>query len=45
MLSIGEIGKLRQPIVWTLHDMWAFSGYEHYEDLNNPGQYINGYKK
>lgn len=34
MLSIAEIGKLTKPMVWTLHDMWAFCGAEHYtEDL------------
>ncbi|URR34930.1 glycosyltransferase family 4 protein [Thermosynechococcus sp. HN-54] len=34
LLSIEEVSKLRQPIVWTLHDMWAFCGAEHYtEDL------------
>lgn len=34
MLSIGDIGRIRKPIVWTLHDMWAFCGAEHYsEDL------------
>jgi len=31
-MSIGEIGRLRHPIVMTLHDMWAFSGSEHYND-------------
>ena len=30
MLSIADIGRIRKPIVWTLHDMWAFSGAEHY---------------
>ncbi len=29
-LSIGEIGALRKPVVWTLHDTWAFCGAEHY---------------
>jgi len=32
MLSIGEIGRLRKPVVWTLHDMWAFCGAEHYTE-------------
>ena len=32
MLSIGDIGRLRKPIVWTLHDMWAFCGAEHYTE-------------
>jgi glycosyltransferase involved in cell wall biosynthesis len=30
MLSIADIGRVRKPIVWTLHDMWAFCGAEHY---------------
>lgn len=30
MLSIADIGRLQKPIVWTLHDMWAFCGAEHY---------------
>lgn len=28
--SISEIGKINKPVVWTLHDMWAFCGAEHY---------------
>ena len=30
LLSIADIGKINKPIVWTLHDMWPFSGSEHY---------------
>jgi glycosyltransferase involved in cell wall biosynthesis len=30
MLSIEDIALIKKPIVWTLHDMWAFSGSEHY---------------
>jgi glycosyltransferase involved in cell wall biosynthesis len=29
--SIEEIGRIRRPAVWTLHDMWPFSGASHYE--------------
>ena len=32
MLSIAGIGSIRKPIVWTLHDMWAFCGAEHYTE-------------
>lgn len=32
MLSIAEIGRLRKPVIWTLHDMWAFCGAEHYTE-------------
>lgn len=30
MCSIAELGRLRLPVVWTMHDMWPFSGAEHY---------------
>jgi len=29
MISIEEIAKIKKPVVWTLHDMWAFCGIEH----------------
>jgi len=29
MMSIANIGQLTKPVVWTLHDMWAFCGAEH----------------
>lgn len=29
-LSIEDVGRINKPVVWTLHDMWAFSGAEHY---------------
>jgi glycosyltransferase involved in cell wall biosynthesis len=32
MMSIADIGRLTKPTVWTLHDMWAFCGAEHYTD-------------
>lgn len=43
MISVGEIAHLRQPIVWTLHDMWAFSGCEHYDDDRPSERYRSGY--
>lgn len=34
MMSVADIGNLKKPVVWTLHDMWAFCGAEHYtEDM------------
>jgi len=30
MLSIEDIGQIKKPLVWTLHDMYAFCGAEHY---------------
>ncbi len=29
LLSIKDIGRLKKPLVWTFHDMWAFCGGEH----------------
>jgi glycosyltransferase involved in cell wall biosynthesis len=29
-LQIETIAKFNQPVVWTLHDMWAFTGGCHY---------------
>jgi len=37
-LSIEEIGRLSMPLVWTLHDQWAFCGAEHYTSPPAPGE-------
>ena len=29
-LPIGSLARLRKPVVWTLHDMWPFTGGCHY---------------
>lgn len=42
MLSIAEIGKLHKPLVWTLHDMWAFCGAEH---LTEEFRWREGYSR
>ena len=36
MISIADIANISKPIIWTFHDMWAFSGINHvtYEDQN-----------
>lgn len=39
-LSVEEVGALRLPLVWTLHDMWTFCGAEHYSDNE---RYLGGY--
>lgn len=42
MLSIADIGRITKPVVWTLHDMWAFCGAEHYtEDF----RWRDGYRR
>jgi glycosyltransferase involved in cell wall biosynthesis len=45
MLSIKEISKIEQPIVWSMHDMWAFCGAEHYEDPMHIDRYQQAYNK
>jgi len=42
-MSIETLAKFEQPIVWTLHDMWAFSGGEHY--VGDSIRYKEGYSK
>lgn len=47
MLSIEEIGKLRLPVVWTMHDQWTFSGAEHYVDYTRDAEsapFVNRYQ-
>ena len=39
-LSVKDIGKFHKPVVWTLHDMWAFCGAEHYAENE---EWQNGY--
>lgn len=38
-LKIETIAKLSKPVIWTLHDMWAFTGGCHYDQ--ECGQYVN----
>ncbi len=42
-LTVEEIGRLRQPVVWTLHDMWAFCGAEHYVSDDTEARFRSGY--
>lgn len=32
MLSVSDLAKINKPIIWSLHDMWAFTGGEHYDE-------------
>jgi glycosyltransferase involved in cell wall biosynthesis len=38
-VNIDSIARFNQPIVWTLHDMWAFTGGCHYDQ--GCSRYIN----
>ena len=41
-ISIEQIKKIKKPIVWSLYDMWPFSGAEHY---SNDHRFQEGYLK
>ncbi len=42
-VDIKSIGKINKPIVWTLHDMWPFTGGCHYD--KGCGKYQNKCQK
>lgn len=35
LISIEEIGKITIPMVWSMYDMWPFSGTEHYGHVDS----------
>lgn len=39
-LNVASLSRLRRPLVWTLHDMWAFTGGCHYDE--GCGRYAGG---
>jgi glycosyltransferase involved in cell wall biosynthesis len=44
ILSVPDIGRLKKPIVWTLHDMWPFCGGEHYAADGVEARFRQGYQ-
>jgi glycosyltransferase involved in cell wall biosynthesis len=42
-MSIADIGHISKPVVWTLHDMWAFCGSEHLADTAPSARWREGY--
>jgi glycosyltransferase involved in cell wall biosynthesis len=42
-MSIEDIGRIPQPVVWTLHDMWAFCGTEHVQPSD--ARWVAGYSR
>jgi len=44
MLSIKEIVRIKAPIVWTLHDTWAYCGAEHHH-LRGDKRFKSGYNR
>lgn len=43
-ISIRQIGELKTPIVWTMHDMWSFTGGRTYEDDSRAAAWRFGYE-
>jgi len=39
-LSIDSLAKINKPIVWSLHDMWPYTGGCHYD--NDCGKFVEG---
>jgi glycosyltransferase involved in cell wall biosynthesis len=44
LLSVRDIGLLRKPLVWTMHDMWTFCGGEHYAPDGPEARFAQGYR-
>ncbi len=44
-LSVEAIGRLRGPVVWTLHDTWPFCGSEHYPLHAQDHRFAFGYSR
>lgn len=45
MMSIESIGRINKPLIWTLHDNWAFSGSEHLPFGRSDTRYQEGYTR
>ena len=44
-MSVEDIGRICKPVVWTLHDMWAFCGAEHVADDTADARWRTGYTR
>ena len=42
-LSVEEIGRITKPIVWSMYDMWTFTGTEHYGVDTPNARWRSGY--
>jgi glycosyltransferase involved in cell wall biosynthesis len=41
-MSVRKIGRLRKPVVLTLHDMWYFNSLEHYSEEGSDAPWRTG---
>ncbi len=44
-LSIRDVGRIRRPVVLSLHDMWGFCGAEHYAPDEPDARWQVGYRR
>ena len=44
-LSIEQIGKIDKPVVWSMYDMWPFTGTEHYAGSASNARWRIGYTR
>jgi glycosyltransferase involved in cell wall biosynthesis len=44
-LSIRQLAKIDKPLVWTMHDMWAFTGGCYYDDEGPDARWRAEYTK
>lgn len=44
-MSIEDIGRIKKPIVWTMHDMWPFCGAEHVTSFDTDARWREAYTK
>lgn len=42
LIPIKDLKKINKPLVWTLHDMWPYTGSEHY---TKSFRFVEGYNK
>ena len=42
-MSVEAIGRIKKPVVWTIHDMWAFCGAENYTMDDHSARFRHGY--
>ena len=45
LLNVEEIGKINKPMIWSMYDMWPFSGTEHYGPETPDARWASGYSK
>ena len=43
-VSVEQVGRIKKPVVFTLHDMWAFCGAEHYYGDHTGARFVEGYE-